>query len=280
MDLDEFHYRLTRRARGLRPGLHRGAQHGDGQETVAHVSLLDGRDPRRLDLLASARDPMGRLLVRTARQRTSVPVYLIADLSASMGFRGRVSKLDLLADFTAALARSVYLSGDAFAFLGCDEKLREDFLLPPARSRGVGVDLARRLRQLVPTGRGADGLAAAAALVLRRDALVFLASDYHLPAPLLDRVLSALSRHEVVPVVLADDGETEQVPGFGIARVQDPETARERLVVLRPRVREELRARGRAHREDLSRCFRRHGANPLWITDHFDADRVTRHFHG
>ena len=135
MDLDEFHYRLTRRARGLRPGLHRGAQHGDGQETVAHVSLLDGRDPRRLDLLASARDPMGRLLVRTARQRTSVPVYLIADLSASMGFRGRVSKLDLLADFTAALARSVYLSGDAFAFLGCDEKLREDFLLPPGGPR-------------------------------------------------------------------------------------------------------------------------------------------------
>ena len=124
--------------------MHRGTQHGNGQETMAHVGLLEGRDPRRLDLLASARDPMGRLLVRTARQRASVPVYLIADLSASMGFEGRVSKLALLADFTDALARSVHLSGDSFAFIGCDEKVRDDFLHPPDRARGGSCAFALR----------------------------------------------------------------------------------------------------------------------------------------
>ena len=83
----EIGYRLDRRVRGIRPGMHPGTEAGGGLEPLSHVPLLDGRDPRRLDLPASIRDPLRRWLVRRYRQRASVRVYVIADLSASLGFR-------------------------------------------------------------------------------------------------------------------------------------------------------------------------------------------------
>lgn len=278
MSRDEFHYRLARRARGLRPGQHRGRQLGDGLETYTHVELLGGGDPRRLDLLASVRDPWRRLLLRRARPPVSVPVYLLADLSASMG-AGRAVKLQMLADFTAALAQSVHRSGDSFAFLGGDSRLRRDFVHPPGRSRGTGMDLARRLRRLEPGGHSADGLLEAASLIARKEALVFLVSDFHMDPRSVHALLDALSRHQVVPVVLCDSAETAAVTARGIARLRDVESGHERTVVLTRAMGERVRREGDAHRERLAAVFRRHGTAALWLTDRFDADRVTEHFH-
>ena len=81
----EVGYRLNRRARSIRPGMHTGTETGGGLEPLVRTTLLDGRDPRRLDLLASSRDPLRRLLVRRYRQRASIRVYVVADLSASLG---------------------------------------------------------------------------------------------------------------------------------------------------------------------------------------------------
>ena len=44
--------------------------------------------------------------VRVASERKAVPVYAVADLSASMAYEGRFRKLDVLADFVEALAWS------------------------------------------------------------------------------------------------------------------------------------------------------------------------------
>ena len=47
-------------------------------------------------------------------------------------------------------------------------------------------------------------------------------------------LLDALSRFQVVPVVLGDSSETDAVTAFGIARLRDAESGRERTVVLTP----------------------------------------------
>ena len=54
----EIGYRLDRRVRGISPGMHPGTEYGGGLEPLFHGTLLDSRDPRRLDLLASMRDPL------------------------------------------------------------------------------------------------------------------------------------------------------------------------------------------------------------------------------
>ena len=274
----EIGYRLDRRVRGIRPGMHAGTESGGGLEPLFHGTLLDGRDPRRLDLLASVRDPLRRLLVRRYRQRASVRICMLADLSASLGFRGRGDRLEALADLTTALGYSAGRAGDAFAFIGCDERVREEFVLPPTRVSGAFLDIAARLRAFTPGGRSSEGLLEALPMIGGRRSLVFLVSDFHFPLGLLEPLLAGLARHRIVPVMLADSSESEPAPEFGLTRVADPETGEERTLLMRPALRRRLRELTERRREALARCFLAHGTEPLRLDDLFDADRVNAWF--
>src|SRR5688572_16111411 len=151
--LRELHYRIAGKASGLFPGAHRSRSGDGGFEFRGHAALHDAPDARRLDLHASLRDPFGGWIVRLSSERRAIPVTVVADLSASMGFEGPVRKLDVLADFTVCLAWSAARIGDSFGFVGCDERIRHELLLPQTRRRGAGLALARTVRAWVPSGR-------------------------------------------------------------------------------------------------------------------------------
>lgn len=288
--MKEFIYRAERPALAHFPGHHRSRRGDSGHEFRGHVPLHDAPDVRRLDLHASLRDPLGQWLVRVASERKAVPVYAVADLSASMAFCGERRKLDVLADFTEALAWSAWRTGDAFGFVGCDEAVRRDWLLPLVRSQGAGSAFARRLRGLQPRGRHAEGLKEAHRLLRRERSLVFLLSDFHLPLATLDAVLGSLAHHELVPVLLWDraeftppggtlDGQAALGPLGRLASLVDAETGQRRLLWLRAAVRERWQRQLDARREALDALFRRHRLRPLYLLDGFDADAVTAHFH-
>ncbi len=279
--MKEFMYRVDRPALGHFPGHHASRRGDSGQQFRAHVPLHDAPDVRRLDLHASLRDPLGQWLVRVSSERKAVPVYAVADLSASMAFVGEHRKLDVLADFVAALAWSAWRTGDAFGFVGCDEAVRRDWLLPLARSQSQGAALARRLRGLQPTGRDAAGLKDAQRLLRRERSLVFLLSDFHLPLPLLESVLGSLAPHALVPVVLWDRAEfASPAAGAGrLATIVDAETGQRRLLWLRAAVRERWQRQLDARRDALDALFHRHRLRPLYLLDGFDAEAVTAHFH-
>lgn len=274
----EIGYRLDRRVHGIHPGMHRGTESGSGLEPLSHATLLDGGDPRRLDLRASLRDPLRRVLVRRYRQRASIRVQVLADLSASLGVRARGDRLGTLTDLVSALGYSAGRAGDAFAFIGCDEHVREELVLPPTRVSGAWIDLAARLRSFTPRGRGSEGLLEALPMLGSRRSLVFLASDFHFPLALLDALLAGLARHQVVPVVLADSGEAEPAPGIGLVRVTDAETGAERTLLMRPALRRRLRAEAERRNRALSERFAAHGAAAVRLTDRFEADRVNDRF--
>jgi uncharacterized protein (DUF58 family) len=279
MPATELHYRLSWRTRSLYPGAHQGVQRGAGFELHGLTPLLSGGDPRRLDLRASARDPFGRLLVRTYLQRSAVRIYVIGDLSASMAFTGAGRKLDVLSDFVAALGHSAYRAGDPVVFFGCDRVVRDDCSAILRGSAAAGEALAERLRALAPTADGAEGVADAASRVPAMRSLVFIVSDFYWPTGLLDDTLAALARHEVVPVALRDSVEL-RLPGFGLLRVRDSETGLERSVLARPGMQRLLEERARAHDDDLERRFAAAGVRAIWLSDRFDAAAVTRHFYG
>jgi hypothetical protein len=243
-----------------------------------HRRLVEHPDPRRLDLHASCRNPAGDFMVRVMRERRAAQVQVIADLSGSLSFAGVRRKMDVLADFVEAAALSAHQIGDAFGFIGADERVREDLRLPSTRARGAAALLAPRLRGFVPVARSAAGLEAAAAQIGRRPTLVFLVSDFHLPDALLEAVLASLARHMLVPVVLWDPGEFAWTARSGITAARDLETGRVRTLWLRPVLRQQLRAAFALRREALTACFRAHGLRPLFLQGGFDADRVTRHF--
>ena len=277
--VQEFHYRVGAPARGGFPGHHRSKRGESGFEFRGHASLLDAPDPRRLDLHASLRDPFGNWIVRVYSQRKAVPVTLVADLSASMGFEGARRKLDVVADFAESLAWSAWRTGDSFGFVGCDEAVRQELLLPQTRSRAAGSVLAQALRRLAPEGRSARGLQAAPRHLSRQRSLVFLVSDFHLPTAEIAALLAGFAHHELVPVVVWDPLEFGPGATRGLAPLRDAESGQRQLLWWRPALRERWAAQHAARREALLRLCRAQRLAPLFIEGAFDADAVTRHFH-
>lgn len=235
--------------------------------------------PRHLDMAASLKDPMGQLSVRTFRQRSSIPLYVVADLSASMGFRGQASKLALLADFTAAVARSAMRIGDRFGFVGCDSEVRDDWRLPLRLHKDGAEDWCARLRTFKPRASQMQlGLEAAAGHLGRQKALVFLVSDFHYPPGFLVSVLDSLGRHDVVPVVLWDSAEYQRLPSWGLALVSDPETGRQRPLFMRPHLKARFYESFLQRKTELTdQCLQR-GRPPFFLIDHFHADELTDYF--
>ena len=276
--VQEFHYRVLWPAAGHFPGHHRSRRGESGFEFRGHVPLLDAPDPRRLDLHASLRDPFGQWIVRVYSQRKSVPVYLLADLSASMGFVGAQRKLDVVADFTESLAYSACRTGDSFGFIGCDEAVRSDFLLPLTRAKGAGTGLGAALRGFQPDGRSVEGLQQAHRYLSRQRSLVFLLSDFHFPLSQTESLQATLSRHQVIPVVIWDAAEFSLPSGSGIAYLTDPETGQRRLIWLRKTVRKKWSGQRRQRQTKLEELFRGHHLKPLFLTHGFSADAITAHF--
>jgi uncharacterized protein (DUF58 family) len=277
--VQELHYRIEAPALGHFPGHHRSSRGESGFEFRGHASLLDAPDPRRLDLHASLRDPFGNWIVRVYSQRKAIPVVMVADLSASMGFVGARRKLDVLADFVDSLAWSAWRTGDSFGFVGCDRTVREDLLLPPTRARGMGDALARRLRSLHLQGRSAHALLMAHRYLGRQRSLVFLVSDFHLPLSEVEETMASMAHHDLVPVVLWDPLEFSLSARRGLVQVTDPETGVTQLLWWRPALREKWLVAQQQRRDALLRIFQANRVKPLFIEGDFDADAVTRHFH-
>lgn len=271
-------YRVRWKTGGLRPGAFAGYQAGSGDHIRTSVPLHERADPRRLDVRATLRDPFGALWVRELEQKSALKVFVIADVSASMGFVGRHDKMMQLRDVAVSIARSAWRNGDLFGFHAAGETPRTDLALPARVNRGAGEWLARRLAACVPEGSSARGLLRVIPQLPHRRALVFLISDFHWPARDIAEILGSLSHHAVVPIALWDPAETDAIHRHGIAVLSDMESGARRFVWLRPHLIESLRRR-RAEREQRLRiACRKAGCAPFFVRDRYDPMQLTRHF--
>jgi uncharacterized protein (DUF58 family) len=285
----EFHYRLPGRAGGQRPGSHSGSSVGAGQEFVAHMSLYDRPDPRRLDLRASLRSLTGEWLVRVNRQRAGIAVSAVVDVSPSMNFGGaghpgRRPKSHVVADFIEALGVSAFRVGDAVGMVAFDAQERNDLLVPPRVGRGMGSIMAASLRASINStgaaipGSGIDGLEAAASRLARQHGLIFLVSDFHWPLQRLSVVLDLFTHAGVVPVIVWDPAETQPPERNALAFIRDAESGARRTLWLRPRLRQQWRRAVEQRRAELDQFFAAHAIRPFYIQGAFDGDALSRYF--
>jgi uncharacterized protein (DUF58 family) len=270
-------YRLRWRPGSAPIGAHPGLGEGGGGEFRRHVPLLRHPDPRRIDLRVTFRDPLGELHVRQFAQSSAIAVVAIVDLSGSMGFEGRVQRMQAVAELCAVLAVSACRTGDRFGLIGCDAAVRDDLFMPATRRMGLEFEVYDRVVNAGPRGASARGLAAAVDWLPARRSLVFLISDFLMPAAHVDAILDALWRHDVVPVVVRDQGEEDDLPAWGLVELRDLETGRRRLVVMRPSLRAAWREAGKARRAALDRLFERRGRAPFHLVDRLDTDALTQH---
>lgn len=267
-------YRLAWRTSGVRIGAHRGKVEGSGGLFRDFDLLTRSQDPRRIDLRMSLRDPFGNLYVRRFEQKTSITVYALVDLSASMGFEGDVDKMDVVAELCGTLAASARRIGDSFGLIGCNEGIIPEFFLPATRSRGGEADMVAELRRYVPTGHGAEGLLEGAAYLAGRRKLVFVISDFYLPLALIEALFEALSHHDIIPIVLKDRRELKELPRYGLVSLADLETGRRRLIAMRPSLRAEWIRKETEHARVLRALAMRYGRPPFEIVGPVDWDRL------
>jgi hypothetical protein len=274
----EFHYRLPYRVGGWRPGAHPGTRLGAGQEFVSHMSLYDRPDPRRLDLRASLRDLSGNWLVRVHRQRASVPVHAIVDVSASMAFGTRQTKLQVAADFVEALGQSAGRVGDAVGMAAFDAAERADLFVPAVVSRGIGALMASVLRQAETAARGFEGLEATVQRIAGRRGLVFLVSDFHWPLERLNAILDLLAHAYVVPIIVWDPAEIEPPALDALAPLRDAESGVRRTLWLRPKLRSQWRDAVARRRTELDGLFAARAIRPFYVVGAFDAEAMSQYF--
>ena len=304
----EFHYRLPGRISGQRPGSHPGSRVGAGQEFVAHRSLYDYPDPRRLDLRASVRTLQDEWLVRVNRQRTGTAVRALVDVSPSMSFGAARPKLHLVADFVEALGLSAFSVGDAAGMLAFDTVERTELFMPVRVSRGVGSIMAAALREWSRqpqrhgdirhggdrTGQGhsgaphsrrkpadgprANGLEDTASRLAGQQGLVFLISDYHWPLTHLSGPLDLMAHATVVPVIVWDPAETQPPAQNALASLSDMESNTRRTLWLRPKLRDEWHRAVARRRAEIDQYFHARALRPFYMEGSFDPEALSRYF--
>jgi uncharacterized protein (DUF58 family) len=274
---DIFRYRPARPVAGVFPGAHPGQMVGGGQLFKRHEPLIASPDPRRIDLRASVLDPFGGYRVRVYQQKSTLDVYLIADLSASMSFSGRSNKQRVLVDFLLSAAGSAFSYGDNFSFIGCGRQFEQRWLVQGCRQMGRIRALANQLQSHV-FAQGSESLPETARFLPASRALVFLLSDFHFGADRLHSLMHALSRHDVVPLVLWDSAEYLDLPPWGQIKYQDMENGSLRTLFMRPALRRKIVLAYEQRRRQVQQAFRAFGAEPLFFDGHYQAAHVDHYF--
>jgi len=294
--VSEFYYRLRHVAGGQRPGSHPAVSLGGGHRMAGHARLFDIPDPRRIDIRASLKDVRREWLVRTHRQRAVTPLHAVVDLSASMSFGVRASKLERAAGFVESMGSSAFRAGDPAGLIGFDAGGGDVLDVPARHARGIGPVLAACLRGSArgrgsarhrgdlgrnPGGRAPPPGASLQAATLRlvgREGLVFLVSDFLWPLDVLGGFLERLHRASVVPVVVWDRAELEPPAAAGVLTVTDAETGRGRTLMVSGRLRDRWRARVAQHRREIETLFAARDIRPFHLIDEFDAVALSRYF--
>ncbi len=274
-----FYYHLHWRTQGLSATAHATRYRGTGVDFCGYASLLDHPNPRHLDIRASIRSLPRQQLVRTFYERGSAQVYAIADLSSSMDYRGAAHKQQLLAEIAASIAWSANLTGDSFALISCDSRIRADASLPLTRQRNAALEVRQLLQQAPIKARtDSSALTLAASQLPQQRCLVFLLSDFHLQPELLSATLRQLSPHDVIPILLWDSQEYAQLPTWGWAKIRDMETGQSTQLFMRKGLQLALQQEYQQRLSHLKSLFSRYGMRPPFLVqDHFNAEQLSQH---
>lgn len=273
-----IHYHVRWRPSGHQPGASHGLVAGIGDQLRSVVLLRDNPDPRRLDLRASVRDPFEYLWVRDFNLNSALKVIVLVDTSASMGYVGRVNRMNVVQDIASQLALSAYRSGDAFGLFSAGERINKQCMLPPKANRGAWLWVNHHVSKIQPKGRHAEGLFEVVPYLPQRRCLIFLISDFRWKTGMLKSLLKKLNHHDVIPVMLQDPAEFDELPKSGIAILRDAETGDGQFVWMRASLSAQIAEIRAQHIKSVNDASRKYGNKPFVVRGEFSSALLTEYF--
>jgi uncharacterized protein (DUF58 family) len=182
-----------------------------------------GDEIRSIDWNVTART--GEPHVKRYVEERELTVMLVVDASGSENF-GSVSrfKRELAAELTAVLSFAATTNNDKVGLLIFTDRV--ELFIPPRKGRRHVLRLIRELLAFEPKGRGTDIKLALDQVnqILKRRSIIFLVSDFLVPAESYQRELIVTNkRHDVISIDLHDPLENS-LSDVGLLALEDPET--------------------------------------------------------
>ncbi|MFM7479833.1 MAG: DUF58 domain-containing protein [Planctomycetota bacterium] len=258
-------------------GRYVSAFRGRGMEFEEVRPYMDGDDVRAIDWNVSAR--AGSPHVKLFREERELTVFVVVDLSASLGFGSRQrTNRELVAEVAATLAFSATRNNDKVGLLLFTDRIERH--VPPRKGRRHVLRIIRDLLAHEAEGTGTDMAAAIDEInrVQKRRAVVFVISDFLSQG--WERPLAiAAQRHDVIPLCIRDRHE-ESLPAAGLVQVRDMESGLVRWLDLGSRSgRAAFAAAALQRAETFDHAMRRLKIKPLVLrTDEDFVHPMTEYF--
>ena len=275
---DTFDYHISWKSKGHHPGQHKSAQRGMGIEFAGHATLLDYPDPRRIDIRQTIRDPFEQIQVRIFNQRSATPVMIITDLSASMNFGSQKTKLEHASEIATVITNSVVAKSDAIGFIGIEDNINPQWVARLSYKPYKTQNLINRLSNYQAKKGGHRGIKSIYQFLPKDKTLIFFISDFHIPIKDIKEGFSLLNRHQVVPIVLWNKSEYENLPSFGILTVNDPESGKESTMLLRKNMNKRIQRNFNERKKLLEKTFIQLNSPAFFVGEKFKPLQMTEYF--
>lgn len=261
-----FDYKTNVLVRGLLLGSHKSRQRGSGSDFYKKSLFMDEPDTSRIDLNASLTDPFESLHVKTFRQRSKIDVLVLVDGSSSMLYDNKTTLINTLFD---SIRQSVLAASDNFhGYLLSHQLVRID----------DSQQLHQSFTEVTPEHNQAQAYLQVNQITPVKPALVFVISDFHWPLAQLQSLMTGLSAHLVVPIIVWKSAEYMDYPLWRFVELTDLETGKSALVFITPKQRSIIQQRYKQRETELKQHFRFFNQRPFWLIDDYSVTAMNRYF--
>ena len=219
-NLRNLHLVSSKLIESLLAGNYRSLFRGPGIEFDEVREYVEGDDTRQIDWNVSSR--MASPYTKIFREERELILFLLVDVSASLGIGTEESKRDLAVFVAGLLAAAAVRNSDRVGGLLFSDRIEK--WIPARKGRRHAARLVQDLLTAEPVGRGSD-LPAAIRTVLesmKRRGICMIISDFRTPVVWKEMSLLA-RRHDVIALMIVDPLD-EEFPARGLVELQDVES--------------------------------------------------------
>ncbi len=236
---------------------------GRGMEFAEVREYAPGDDPRDIDRNVSAR--AGKPYVRRYVEERELTVVVAVDLSGSQDF-GTAERLkrEAAVEVGAVLAFAALQNNDKIGLALFTESLER--FVPPRKGRRHALAIVREILAYRPKRRGTSLSSALERLarMLKRRCILVIVSDFRDHG--FERALKLCAlKHDVVPVLVEDPGESAPPAAPAVVETLDPETGARVCLDLRSAA-AAISREEKGSREELERIFRACGLERVLVS--------------
>lgn len=223
----QIHIKSKRMVNDVMAGEYQSAFKGRGMEFDTVREYQEGDEERMIDWNVTAR--FGHPFVKNYVEERELTVVFLVDISASGQFGSNDQlKKETAAELCAVLAFNAIKKNDRVGLILFSDQI--ELFVPPQKGKTHVLRVIRELLFFKPEGHGTSINTALEYLnrVNKKRAVVFLVSDF-LDSNYFTNINLTNKRHDLVAIEVFDPRE-ENLGGFGLMSLQDPESGKRLLV--------------------------------------------------